>query len=134
MKRSFDLSTNVRNNSPSDSPLLQEQLADLPIFRDESSAEQFVDSTAAKLGLPVRVESVWHQLRLRKLAYEDTDSRLTLTVTIAPGPVVEGKPSWCFAGSVKHNRKGVQIKLPNRLRPRQFARDAAQILSKLRRG
>jgi hypothetical protein len=134
VKRSLEFEKMPAENVGVDSPLTDEKLTPLAIFTDESSAEQFVDTMATKLGLPVRVESTWTiGSRARRLSYEDTGRNLTLTVTISPGRVIEGNPSWWFSGTVKRNRDSRQMSIPSRLQPKTFKRDTEHLLAMLRR-
>jgi len=117
-----------------DSPLLSGELVPLPLFRDQSSAEQFVDRMAAKLGLPCRVESLWVEgSGARRLTYEDAGKYVVLSVTISPGRVVEGMPTFWFSGFAKRKAGKRQLKIPSRLRPKHFKRDVEHILGELRR-
>ena len=118
----------------SDSPLLSGELAPLPVFRDQRSAEQFVDVMAAKLGLPLRVESHWLEgSGSRRLTYEDEGGSVALTVTISPGRVVEGMPTFWFSGFAKRIGGKRQFKIPSRLRPKHFKKDVEHFLGELRR-
>ena len=134
LKRSLELDEPSRSITVSDSPLLSGELAPLPLFRDQSSAEQFVDAMAAKLGLPLRVESLWLEgSGVRRLTYEDAAKYLALTVTISPGRIVEGMPTFWFSGFAQRKGGKRQFKIPSRLRPKHFKKDVEHILGELRR-
>jgi hypothetical protein len=108
-------------------------LRPLPIFASVSQAERFVDTVAAKLGCPVRVESRWAKDHcFRELKYRDRLGKFELSIAIMRGRLIEGKPSWSMKCTVTRFDAQLTLEMPPRLRSASFEKDARELLGRIR--